>query len=315
MLKEAAQERFDCPKVLPTLPLEVQDEGRVVEWVSAITGSNSERVIERLRAEYDRPGSNVRRAFDEAGLERYCWSEGLGEFYGRTDSFLYELLMWNMNKLKRQMRRWIKRYLCQQYGRALKILTIGDGLGIDSLYLARMGHEVTYFEVGGVCRAFAEKLFAEAKVDVTMLSEPGEIMREGYDVVLCLDVLEHVPEPEGMVAKLSGYLRDGGSLITHAPFYMICKDCPTHLKANRKYCGSLRLFEKHGLRLVDGTWSWNPLVFVKTGDDDNGRGSNRLKRLFLRMTGLYIMLGRVSVLPFLWVNAMQRQRRRWFDDG
>ena len=315
MSEEATLERFVCPKYLPTAPVEVQDLQRVLDWISAITNRDREQVLKRLKAEHEQPGINVRQAFAETKLQRYCWSEELERFYDQTDSFLYELLIWNQNKLKRQMRRWIKRYLCRRYDRVLKILVTGDGLGIDSLYLTQMGHEVTYFEVGSYSRAFAEKLFQQADADVTVLTDPSRIKREGFDMVLCLDVLEHVPEPEGLVSQLSDYLHHGGSLIAHAPFYMIHKNCPTHLRTNRKYCGDLRLYEKHDLRLVDGTWSWSPLVFEKVGPDGKVCRKDRLRRLLLQLSGLYILMGRISVLPFLWIHSMRRQKSRWFGES
>ena len=295
--------------MLKETPLE-----QVLEWVSSITGSEKEQVLKRLQAEHKQPGYNVRQAFAEAKLERYCWSEELGQFYDRTDSFLYELLIWNQNKLKRQVRRWIKGYRCQRYDHTLKILVTGDGLGVDSLYLARMGHEVSYFEVGAYSRAFAEKLFQHAEVDVTMLTDPSQIEPEAFDMVLCLDVLEHVPDPEKLISQLSGYLRDGGSFITHAPFYMIHESCPTHLKANRKYCGRLNLYQKHNLRLMDGRWSWSPLVFEKVSPGHKAPAKNKLWLLWLRFSGLYILMGGLSVVPFLWIPRMRLRKSRWFDE-
>lgn len=308
------QKRFEYPKSLPTVPVELQDLGQVLDWISVITDRDREQVLKLLKAEHMQPGSNVRRAFAKAKLKRYCWSEELDQFYDQTDSFLYELLIWNLNKLKRQMRRRIKRYLCCGYDRVLKILVTGDGLGIDALYLTQMGHEVTYFEVGSYSRAFAKKLFQQANADVTILTNPSQIKHEGYDMVLCLDVLEHVLEPEWMVSQLSNYLRYGGNLITHAPFYMIHKNYPTHLKGNRKYCGNLKLYEKHSLRLVDGAWSWCPLVFEKVGPDSKICRKDRFRRLVLQLTGLYILLGRISVLPFLWIHSMRRRKSRWFGE-
>jgi len=81
-----------------------------------------------------------------------------------------------------------------------------------------------------------------------VVTDLGNTPLAAYDVVACLDVLEHVSDPTAFVGTLAGYLRVGGRLIVHAPFYMIHPGNPTHLKANRRYRGSLSLYEEHGLR-------------------------------------------------------------------
>ncbi len=87
-----------------------------------------------------------------------------------------------------------------------------------------------------------------------------------------------------------------------------CTIKPTHLKANRRYSGSMSLYRKNGFRLIDGKPLWNPLVLEKA------RGSSGFSFyvLWLRVTGLVLLLGRFTVWPFLWVNGYHRKKRLWF---
>lgn len=48
---------------------------------------------------------------------------------------------------------------------------------------------------------------------VTMTGVP----RDAFDTVLCLEVLEHVPDPRGVLASIASVLRPGGTLILTVP--------------------------------------------------------------------------------------------------
>ena len=147
------------------------------------------------------------------------------------------------------------------------------------------------------------------------MDDPNQIPKNSYDIIICLDVLEHVSDPPDFVKTVTNYLKPNGHLIVHAPFYQIHPSTPTHLKSNRKYSGSLRLYEKHGLKLVDGEPTWSPIALKKMSGRKNGYSPLKPKLLALRFAGLYLALGRFTILPFLWVNSYQRKGRRWFKES
>lgn len=300
-------------KLPSTLPRPFRDAGLVVSWIADLTGQPEASVRARLRVEFDRPGSSVATALRDAGLSPHTWNDDLIRFYGETDAFLYELVIWNRNRLKRRMRGWIGRHLAGAFDGPADVLSVGDGIGFDSAYLAMAGHRVTYFEVAGHAEAFARRVFAVCDVHVTTLTQQTDIPEGAYDVVVCLDVLEHVPDPPAMVEALVGYLRPGGRLIVHAPFYMIHPSNATHLKSNRRYSGDLSLYERRGLALVDGEPTWTPLVLVKRGAGAHVPHGLDAKRAALRAAGWYLRLGRYSAVPFGWVDAYRRRKGCWFD--
>lgn len=290
-----------------TLVDQLADEKKLVRWIAELTAGSTGSVWQRLQEEQNSPGINVARAFQDSGLDRYLWSEQLASFYGQTDGFLYELAIWNRNRLKRRMRRRVEKYLQLTGKKNAEVLFIGDGLGVDSVYLAQSGYRVTYFEIPGYSERFARMLFDEYPQSITVITDPDEIPTQAYDAVVCLDVLEHLPDPRKYVGQMAGYLRDGGILIAHSPFYMIHPTTPTHLKANRRFSGSISLYKQHDLQLIDGDLRWNPIVLRKSS---NTKPSLRLKpRLWaIRLAGIYLMLGRFSVLPFWW---LYRYRNKW----
>ncbi|MHC4533612.1 MAG: class I SAM-dependent methyltransferase [Planctomycetota bacterium] len=302
-------------KLPPSVPAYFTEEEKIVKWLSQLTNKSPISVRSRLQKERDNPGINVSEAMHQYGIEPHIWTDKLMEFYSQTDAFLYELIVWNFNKCKRRMRRRIGKYIDKNLGQQLDILTIGDGLGVDSIYLTRAGHHVTYYETSAYALTFAKMLFADYAKDIKVLEEPNQIAKNSYDIVICLDVLEHVSDPSEFVKNITSYLKLDGHLIVHAPFYQIHPSTPTHLKSNRKYSGSLGLYTKHGLKLVDGERSWDPITLKKISGRKVDYSSLKPKLLALRLAGLYLALGRFTILPFLWINSYQRRGRRWFNDS
>jgi len=294
------KEKLGVPEAAPEPLFNLE---KMIAWVAELTDSPEDTVRRRVNDEFNRVGTNLSRALRKAGLEPHVWSDDLARFYEQTDAFLYELIVWNRNKTKQQMRRRIARHLAAVQGRPLDVLSIGDGLGFDSAYLAQAGHRVTYFEVPGLTEAFARRVFAESGTDVVVLTDKTAIPPAAYDAVLCLDVLEHLPDPPGLVRDMTAYLRPGGRLIVHAPFYLVWSGNLAHLRENRRYSGSLSLYEEQGLQLIDGGIMWNPLVLQKPRD---GRRLPcvTLKTIGLVMVGWYLIEGRFSSLPFFWVRPL-----------
>jgi 2-polyprenyl-3-methyl-5-hydroxy-6-metoxy-1,4-benzoquinol methylase len=240
------------------------DNAFLIDLIADVSGSSSPDVIRRFVNEHDDLGANVREALRQRGIEPYVWSDALEDFYAATDAFLYESLVWNRTEMKNDMRQWIGAHLAGVSDSPQRILTFGDGLGLDAYYLASVGHRVTYFDVSRQCSAFAQRLFARGNLEVEMLADPDQIPREAFDAVVCLDVLEHVPDPVSLVGWLSELLCEGGRLVVHAPFYFLHPSVSTHLRCNQRFSGNLRrLYKPFGLHPVDGRLFWNPIVLEK----------------------------------------------------
>ncbi len=278
-----------------------------VTLAAEATGRSADEVQRLIRDEVRSPGRTVAAEIERRHITPYEWSDELLAFYGDSDAFIFELIVWNRQPFKRSMRQWSQAFLTREskrLGRPLRVLCHGDGLGVDALALALDGHDVSYFEFPGSSRRYAQALFARFGVSVTLIE--GEHDGDGFDAVTCFDVLEHVPSPRQHVASLVKRLVDpGGVLLTHAPFYLIAPPYPTHLRSNRRYAGRTSLYEREGLTLIDGNTLWNPLALRL--HDNVGRCS-AFKLAKLKTVGLGLSAGRVTSAPFVPIQKLMRAK-------
>lgn len=224
----------------------------VSRWLAEITGGELADVQRRLLAECRFVGHNVCEAAREFGLVPHVWNERMLEFYASTDAFLFETVAWNSTQIKQQMRSVVCEGLTRRLSTTARVLCFGDGMGFDSAALARCGFDVTCYEVSGPCLEFAKRLFALNQLNVRIETSEHNLGSERFDAIVCLDVLEHLPDPVAAVKKFSGWLNESGFLVAHAPFYHVDPTRPTHLRSNRRFSGVIEgLYGPAGFHAVE----------------------------------------------------------------
>jgi 2-polyprenyl-6-hydroxyphenyl methylase / 3-demethylubiquinone-9 3-methyltransferase len=97
------------------------------------------------------------------------------------------------------------------------VLDVGCGGGILSESMARAGAKVLGVDLGQGVLDVAELHAMEAKVPVTYRAVAAEeLSREcpgTFDVVTCMEVLEHVPDPGATLGALAQLVRPGGDVV------------------------------------------------------------------------------------------------------
>ncbi len=97
-----------------------------------------------------------------------------------------------------------------------RVLDVGCGGGILSESLAAAGAEVTGIDAGKGPTSVAKLHLHESQLNVDYrqitIEELVEETPEKYDVITCLEMLEHVPDPGSVIRSCRALLQDDGEL-------------------------------------------------------------------------------------------------------
>jgi 2-polyprenyl-6-hydroxyphenyl methylase/3-demethylubiquinone-9 3-methyltransferase len=97
-----------------------------------------------------------------------------------------------------------------------KVLDVGCGGGILTEALAYRGADVTGIDMGEAPLAVAKLHSLEAGVEVNYRQCTAEQLAEeepgSYDIVTCLEMLEHVPDPSSVISACAKLAKPGGDL-------------------------------------------------------------------------------------------------------
>lgn len=170
--------------------------------------------------------------------------ERIRQFYDENFGMIFELLrgagpppaMWAGD----HRANIVHQYMTHLHGRG-PILDYGGGIGQQALFLARLGYQVAYVDLGEVAN-FAAWRFERERLRATDEWGPGNIVvvetpddalhpagslgPHPWGALCALDVVEHVPDPKGLLSAFVACLApDGVLILTHDSF----KEFPTHL--------------------------------------------------------------------------------------
>ncbi len=101
-----------------------------------------------------------------------------------------------------------------------RVLDVGCGGGILSESMARRGARVTGIDMGETPINVARLHALEAGVDIEYAITSTEALArqradnkdKPYDIITCMEMLEHVPDPAAIIASCSDMLKPGGHL-------------------------------------------------------------------------------------------------------
>lgn len=150
------------------------------------------------------------------------------QYYSETTEYLFELAQWNASDTFKQ----IINYLPSVEG--LKVLEFGGGIGSLSLLLQKRGAGVDYLDLPGLVSDFA-RFRSNGRISfIDSLSDKREI----YDLIVAIDVFEHLPDLPEQLSMLAQALKPDGVLFFHNNF------------------GQLDLFPQH----IDWRQKWPDLL-------------------------------------------------------
>ncbi len=112
-----------------------------------------------------------------------------------------------------------------------KILDIGCGGGILTEAMARQGAFVTGLDISEASLAIARQHCKQSKLDIQYINDTVEqyavTHAHSFDVITCMEMLEHVPSPQSIVNACAELIKPGGQ----AFFSTINRTLPAYLLA------------------------------------------------------------------------------------
>ncbi|HVJ25599.1 MAG TPA: bifunctional 2-polyprenyl-6-hydroxyphenol methylase/3-demethylubiquinol 3-O-methyltransferase UbiG [Burkholderiales bacterium] len=138
---------------------------------------------------------------DPAELEKFSnlahrWWDPAGEFKPLHD----------INPLRLD---WIAQHAPLQGAR---VLDVGCGGGILAEAMARRGAKVTGIDLSEKALRVAQLHLLESKLDIRYEMSSVDDVAGEFDLVTCMELLEHVPDPAAMVAACARLVRPGGQV-------------------------------------------------------------------------------------------------------
>lgn len=173
------------------------------------------------------------------------------KFYEIVPYYPFELAYWHMKRLQRRLR---KDVISLSFG---DVLDYGGGIGDLCIELAKKGLNVTYGDVRGRNWEFAKWLFEKKGYDIKMIKLGKDKIPKNmlFDTIICIDTIEHVPNPEVVLEDIATHLKNNGRLVITA---LNCsgktENNPMHLKMEfdaEKILNSFRVFKSE-----EKDWLW-----------------------------------------------------------
>jgi len=117
---------------------------------------------------------------------------------------------------------YIKSQICEHFDRdmnaldsfkGLDILDVGCGGGLVCESLARLGANTTGADADAQAIAVAKAHALDNGLTITYENKPAEDLKKKFDVVLALEIIEHVNDPADFVESVSTLAKPGGLVI------------------------------------------------------------------------------------------------------
>jgi SAM-dependent methyltransferase len=154
---------------------------------------------------------------------------------------------------KEALRLGIQRYeFAARVVRPGRLLDIACGVGYGTRLLSDHGAEIDALgvDLSGAAIAYANERYANERTHFLVSDAMSFHDVDGFDNIVSIETIEHLPEPAGFIEHLLPMLRPGGILVGSVPTTPSVDANPHHLHdfTERSF---RRLFARHGLVEID----------------------------------------------------------------
>lgn len=184
---------------------------------------------------------------------------------------------------------WLRRTL-QDIPAGLRILDAGAG---ECQYRRFCDHldytsqDFAQYEGGHGHGGLQTGTWDNSKIDIVSDITDIPVESASFDAVMCVEVLEHVPDPRAAVKELVRVLRPGGTLVLTAPFNSLTHFAPYHYSTGFSRYFYEEILAAHGCDIVELAWNGNYFETLaqelrrldSVGRDYAGQGMNLLEKI------------------------------------
>lgn len=162
-----------------------------------------------------------------------AWDSAAREFYASADNYVFDHLSANQSGavVVEKLDRFNSRILAtiRSY-RGKRFLEFGGGTGVFCETMAREGLDVTYLDIPGPVKDFAEWRFRKYKLPIKVITSTTDrvSLKENYDVVFTDAVFEHLIDPEQALRELISHVNEGGVFVFLVDLSGPTEDDPQH---------------------------------------------------------------------------------------
>jgi glycosyltransferase involved in cell wall biosynthesis/2-polyprenyl-3-methyl-5-hydroxy-6-metoxy-1,4-benzoquinol methylase len=243
------------------LTLRPLPRSEIIAIAGEVTGIPSRILTGQIEAEKTNPGQAVTndcRVFDVVPFADSRQMKGL---YQMGTGLIVELLANFDEADPMRMSSYAMHALLHHSsllnGARLKVLALGDGVGIDSMRVSALGFDVDYVDfkdsvTSGVANKLSERWASVKPVGSgTIRVVKSPIQDAGYDAVLCLEVVQNVDDVDDFLKAISACLKENGIVLISECFWGILPRWPTHLAKHRTLSNILPVLgPEYGLEFV-----------------------------------------------------------------
>ncbi len=117
---------------------------------------------------------------------------------------------------------YIKAQICEAFGRdtqslkpfeGLSMIDVGCGGGLVCEPLARLGADVSGADADANAIAVAKDHAKDNGLKIDYQAKPAEEIKKTFDVVMALEIIEHVADPAAFVKSIAALCKPGGLII------------------------------------------------------------------------------------------------------
>jgi SAM-dependent methyltransferase len=112
---------------------------------------------------------------------------------------------------------YLQRMERQRGGRPGRLLDVGCSTGAFLAAARQRGWQVEGLELGQASAAYAQDVLGLTIARASLFEH--EAAEGSYDAIVFLEVIEHLPDPAGALARIARWLKPGGVLLVSTPNY------------------------------------------------------------------------------------------------